>query len=388
MNIYKIILSGLKRQKGRKILLLISMVIGFTTIMSLYYYVDSQKRAIESQFDEYGANIVITPKSDSLSLNYGGVNLSGIVTTIEEIDRDEVREIWSIRNSSNLRAVSPKLIGVEKASIGERVENVLLVGVDPNEETKIKAWWQVDGVYPSGADEVLSGVEAARSLGLTVGDTVTIKGRAMRVTGVLKTTGSQDDNALIAPLASVEQIFGKPGKISLVEVSALCSDCPIDEMVAQISGVMPNAQVRAIRQVMDQRMIIVGKIEKLVFSISAVLICLCGLLIFATVSGSITERKKEIGIFRTIGFSSGFIMRIVLGEYLFIGVAAGIAGIGITFLQTSFILPALSDLSVISVQAGTLALGFLSLVVLGIVASFLPARRAANIDPVQSINSL
>ena len=388
MNIYKIILSGLKRQKGRKILLLISMVIGFTTIMSLYYYVESQKRAIESQFDEYGANIVITPKSDSLSLNYGGVNLSGIVTTIEEIDRDEVREIWSIRNSSNLRAVSPKLIGVEKASIGERVENVLLVGVDPNEETKIKAWWQVDGVYPSGADEVLSGVEAARSLGLTVGDTVTIKGRAMRVTGVLKTTGSQDDNALIAPLASVEQIFGKPGKISLVEVSALCSDCPIDEMVAQISGVMPNAQVRAIRQVMDQRMIIVGKIEKLVFSISAVLICLCGLLIFATVSGSITERKKEIGIFRTIGFSSGFIMRIVLGEYLFIGVAAGIAGIGITFLQTSFILPALSDLSVISVQAGTLALGFLSLVVLGIVASFLPARRAANIDPVQSINSL
>ena len=150
---------------------------------------------------------------------------------------------------------------------------------------------------------------------------------------------------------------------------------------------MPNAQVRAIRQVMDQRMIIVGRIEKLVLSISAVLICLCGLLIFATVSGSITERRKEIGIFRAIGFSSGYIMRIVLGEYLFIGIAAGVAGIGLTFILTSLILPMISDLSGIYLQSGVLSLGFFSLIALGLAASFLPARRAANIDPVQSINT-
>jgi putative ABC transport system permease protein len=387
MNIITIIISSLKRQKGKKIFLLASMVLGFTTIMSLYYYVDSQKQEIESQFDEYGANIVITPKSDSLSLTYGGVNLSGIVTAIEEIDRDEVSKIWTIQNKKNLRAVSPKLIGVESVSVRGNEETVLLVGVDLVEESKIKAWWQVDGRYPAIEGEVLAGIEAARKLELFVGDLVYIHDTQMRVTGILNATGSQDDSALIAPLADMERIFDKKGKISIVEVSALCSDCPIDEMVAQISGVMPNAQVRAIRQVMDQRMIIVGKIERLVFTISGILICLCGLLIFTTVSGSITERKKEIGIFRAIGFSSGFIMRIVLGEYLFLGIGAGLAGIFATTLFAFFALPGLSGVTGVRFDAGVLGIGFLALIALGISASFLPARRAANIDPVQSINS-
>lgn len=381
MNIINIIISSLKRQKGKKIFLLVSMVLSFTTIMSLYHYVDGQRREIESQFDEYGANIVITPKSDSLSLIYGGVNLSGIVTTIEEIDGGEVSRIWTIHNSKNLRAVSPKLIGAEKISVRGHEENVLLIGVDPEEESKIKGWWQVEGRYPSAEGEILSGSEAALKLGLSVGDSVNIKGRAMRVTGILKDTGSQDDIALIAPLGDVERIFNKTGKVSIVEVSALCSDCPIEEIVAQISGVMPNADVRAIREVMEQRMIIVGKIEKLVLSISAILICLCGLLIFATVSGSITERKKEIGIFRAIGFSSGFIMRIVLGEYLFLGALSGIAGICATIVFAILLLPG------VGLDSMVLGAGFLLLIALGILASFLPARRAANIDPVQSINS-
>jgi putative ABC transport system permease protein len=356
--------------------------------MSLYFYVDGQKREIEGQFDEYGANIVITPKSDSLSLTYGGVNLSGIITTIEEINRDEIEKIWTIQNNKNLRAVSPKLIGAEKVITGDGAENVLLVGVDPDEETKIKAWWQVDGRYPSTGGELLAGFEAASKLNLTIGDVVTVKGDTMEITGILKATGSQDDNALIAPLTDVERIFEKEGKISIVEVSALCSDCPIDDIVTQISGVLPNANVQAIRQVMDQRMIIVGKIEKLVISISAILICLCGLLIFATVSGSINERKKEIGIFRAIGFSTGYIMRIVLGEYLFIGIASGIAGIGITLGMTYFVLPGLFGFAGTHLDLPSLGIGFLSLLALGLSASFLPARRASNIDPVESINSL
>ena len=389
MNSISIIKSSIKRQKGKKIFLLITMVLGFTTIMSLYFYVDSQRKEIESQFDEYGANIIITPKSDSLSLTYGGVNISGIVTNIDELDSDEIHKIWSIPNNKNLRAVSPKLIGTETIVWGGQEEIVLLVGVDPQQESKIKAWWEVDGSYPMEAGQVLSGSEAALKLDLKIGDMVTFGDTTLEVTGILKTTGSQDDNALIAPLSSVERIFGKQGKISIVEVSALCSDCPIDEMVTQISGAMPNADVRAIRQVMEQRMLIVEKLERLAFTISIILAGLCGLLIFSTVSGSIVERKKEIGIFRAIGFSSGFIIRIILGEYLLIGIVSGLIGIGATLAFTLILLPQLPGTGAAAIvpDIRVLGLGFSALILLGITASFLPAGRASNIDPVQTINS-
>ena len=53
MNIINIILSSLKRQIGKKTFLVASMVLSFTTIMSLYFYVDREKQEVESQFDEY-----------------------------------------------------------------------------------------------------------------------------------------------------------------------------------------------------------------------------------------------------------------------------------------------------------------------------------------------
>jgi putative ABC transport system permease protein len=389
MNIISIINSSIKRQKGKKLFLLIAMVLGYTTILSLFFYVESQRREIEGQFDEYGANIIITPKSESLSLTYGGVNISGIVTDIDELNIDEIQRIWTIPNNKNLRAVSPKLIGVEQVSWGDRKESVILVGVDPSEESKIKSWWDVSGEFPMETGQVMPGSEAALKLGLKIGDTLEINNTRMKVSGILKSTGSQDDNALIAPLANVENIFGKKGKISIVEVSALCSDCPIDDLVTQISGVMPNAQVRAIRQVMEQRMIIVEKIERLAFTISIILISLCGLLIFSTVSGSITERRKEIGIFRAIGFSSGYIMRIILGEYLFLGFIAGLIGIGTTLVFVLLLLPRFPGIGAITMYPDfrVFAVGMAALIILGLTASFLPAKRAAGIDPVQTMNS-
>ena len=74
-------------------------------------------------------------------------------------------------------------------------------------------------------------------------------------------------------------------------------------------------------------------------------------------------------------------MRIVLGEYLLLGIAAGIAGIIITVIVTRVLAPELSGIGTV------LLVGFASLIVLGLGASIPPARRAANIDPVHSMNS-
>ncbi|MBI9100173.1 MAG: ABC transporter permease [Spirochaetaceae bacterium] len=390
MNLSNISLKSLFRQKGKKVFLLIAMVISLTTVLTLYSYVESQRLDIENQFDEFGANIVITPKSDSLVLSYGGVNISGIVTSLEEIEYSQIGKIKSIENNENIRAISPKLIGAGEVSFNGIRNTALLVGIELEEEKKIKSWWNLKGTFPEGDNEVLIGAAAAEVMKLSIGDTFTIKGTVLKVTSILASTGSQDDNAIMAPIETVQTILGKPGKISLVEVSALCVDCPIDDLVFQISQVMPNSDVKAIRQVMEQKMQVVDQVKKVSITIGTMLVILCGLLIFSTVTGSISDRKQEIGIFRAIGFTKSNIMQIILTESFLISLASGFLGILCTYLTVNLILPSLVDLSTenFRVNIWFAFTGAVSIIMLGLGASWWPAISASNIDPVKTINSL
>ena len=85
-------------------------------------------------------------------------------------------------------------------------------------------------------EEVLLGNKAAVPL-KSAGDTLIIGGRPVRVSGILEETGSQDDFLIFSDLAFVQEIMKRPGV--LIEVSAFCNTCPIEDIVQQISKVLP-----------------------------------------------------------------------------------------------------------------------------------------------------
>ena len=68
--------------------------------------------------------------------------------------------------------------------------------------------------------------------------------RTFTVASVLNATGSQEDGLIYADLGVVQGLLGKPGKVSLVEVSALCSTCPIEDIVSQIGDACPARRSR------------------------------------------------------------------------------------------------------------------------------------------------
>lgn len=385
MNLNKISILAIKRQLRKRLFLFLAMSLSLSTVLSLFVFVTNQKLDIERQFDEYGANIVIMPKTDSLSLSYGGVSLSGIVTSLDKLSYSDAQEIYNIPNKQNIRAVSPKLIGLS------RINNidVLLVGVDMEEEKKIKGWWEIEGEFPVDDYQVILGVEASETLSLDVGDKFTIGNKELSVAAVLKETGSQDDGVILIPINSAEAILNREHEVSIIEVSALCSDCPIEELVSQISTSLPNADVKAVQQVMNQRMSVVGKFESFAIIIGAVIAVMCGLLTFTVTAGSVTERKKEIGIFRAIGYSGKDILRIIMTETLYLSVTAGIIGVSLSAIISYTLLPSLLQMDqesiVFSLKMGSI--GFASLLILSFIASFGPALNASRIDPVETINS-
>jgi putative ABC transport system permease protein len=94
----------------------------------------------------------------------------------------------------------------------------------------------------------------------------------------------------------------------------------------QISEALPGAKVMAIQQVVKGRMETLAQFKKFSFGVSAIMILIGSLVVLVTMTGSVRERKAEIGVFRAIGFRKRHVMRIILMEATLISIGAGVSG--------------------------------------------------------------
>jgi putative ABC transport system permease protein len=388
MTLKTIAISNLRRRKARALFVLAGLLIGVSTVIGLISLVKEMKNDINHKLEMYGANILIVPKTENLSLTYGGMSLGGVSFDMKEIRQEELLKITSIKNAVNVAAVGPMVLGPVTVD-GHRV---LMAGVDFTAAQILRPWWVPRGKFPAGEETaVVLGANASRVAGLKMGDRAKINGRELIVTAVLEPTGSQDDELVFAPLATAQSLLGKQGRISMAEVAALCTGCPIPEMVKQISEVLPSANVMAIQQVVKGRMETIGHFENFSYGISALLLFVGCLMVFVTMMGSVRERTVEIGIFRAMGFRKSHVVRIVLLEAGIIGALAGVggylAGIGVT----KALLPLFTEghgpggLSFEPMMAGG---AFVASIILGIAASLYPALMASRLDPNEALRAL
>jgi putative ABC transport system permease protein len=386
MKLHNISINNLRRRKAKMAFLTIGLMVGIATIVTLVTLTNSMSSDIARKMDEFGANILITPASRDLSMSYGGISLGGVTFDQREIREEELARITAIRNSGNISTVSPKVLG------GVRVagKDVLLVGVNFAAELKMKQWWQIFGDAPKNDNELLLGSDAAKALNVMSGDTVEIKGDKFRVSGLLDQTGSQDDALIFAPLAKAQKLLGKEGKITLVEVAALCSGCPIGDMVVQIAEKLPDAKVSAIQQVVESRIHALDQFRRFSYGVAAVVVFIGALIVFVTMMGSVNERTVEIGVFRAIGFRRSHIMRIILLEAVLVSLLAGLLGYASGMGAAKLALPLMAEgknaalVWDTAVTFGSIALAL----VVGVLASLYPALHASKMDPTEALRAL
>lgn len=385
MTLKDIALLNLRRRKAKAAFLLAGLLIGVTTVVALMSLVEAMREDITDKLDKFGANILIVPRTENLSLTYGGLSLGGVSFEMQEIHQDELEKISTIRNAANVAALGPVVLGVVEVD-GKKV---LLSGVDFEATKVLKPWWKIQGTEPAD-DQVLLGAEAARNLGLGIGDSLNVSGRELTVSGTIDATGAQDDQLMFTKLATAQSMLGMEGRVSMAELAALCKDCPIDAMVAQISDVVPGGKVMGIQQVVKGRMETLAHFKRLTMSVSAVVILVGSLVVLVTMMGSVRERTREIGIFRAIGYRRSHIIRIVLIEAALVSALAGILGYFGGLGTTVLALPFFTESMDVAVPLNPiLAAGaVLMSVVLGLAASTYPALLAAKQDPNDALRAL
>ena len=365
--------------------MIIGLVISVATVVALLNYVEAMTHYINHNLEKYGANILIIPKTESLVLSYGGLSLGGVSFEMEEIREDQLPRIGTIKNSANIAAIGPVVLG----AVQVREHKALLAGLDFKTIHILKPWWNITGRVPE-EQEALFGSKVANVLGLKTGDAVAIKGRDLKVSGILNPTGSQDDDLIFVTLKTAQTLLDKQGKISMIELAALCKACPIEEMVKQISAVLPGADVMAIQQVVKGRMETLNQFKKLSYGVSSVVLLVGALLVLVTMMSSVRERTSEIGIFRAIGFRRSHVIRIIYLEALILSGLAGLigyfVGLGATKLALMLFTDGMGTAVPIEVwmPAGAVTLA----ATIGLLASTYPAFMAARLDPSEALRTL
>jgi len=385
MKLHDIALKNILRRKSRAVLVMIGIIAGTGSVVAVMKYTNAMTDRINHKMEKFGANIIVTPRSDELSLSYGGFNAGGVSYGKKEITIEALKNISHIKNAANIAAAGPMLIG----PVTLNGKDVLAAGIDFSKGHILKPWWNLDGEFPGGQG-LVAGKTAAAILGLKTGDTIVIKRQKMVVTGILEETGSQDDNMIFMKLETVQSILGRKGKISMIEVAALCNACPISEMVSQISEKIPDADVKALQQVVAGRAGTIEQIRNVSLTLSLVILAIGILVVFVTMMSNVRERKSEIGILRAIGYRRSHVISIILLETGTLSLAGGIAGYIAGSLSAWFLASIAAGpepLMIHNAPSGVAAALILALAA-GLLAGFYPAIAASNLDPAEALRSL
>jgi len=387
MNLFTIPLKNMRRKPTKTFLLLLVFSLGVMSIVALYQVSLVVGVSMEQKLSAFGANIVVKPSTETLSVSYGGFHMGDMLLDVKDLQESETTEaIRSIGLSDRISVVAPKLVTMHKL---DEVA-IAVVGVKWSDELGIKSYWATDGAFPQRPEEILVGSLAAEKIGIRTGENISLYGREFTVSGILFETGSDDDSVILMDLGRLQELVGQPGAVSFVEVAALCAGCPIEDIVAQIQTNLPKTSVIALQHIVNQRMSSVRFVQKLALSISLVILVTASAMVGISMLSSVNERKKDIGILRSLGYGKSKVFMIFCLEAGIIGTLAGsigyLVGFGAGFKTLELLTLADGAKPVFSIAQLVICSTLFPLIT--ILSSLYPAWRGASIEPSQALVSL
>lgn len=424
----RIVFESFRHQARRKILAGIAITLGVAVATAMIAVATDIGDKISHELRSYGANLIVTPQEDTLDVEVGGINLKppSDGAFLNEADLPKIRgTFWhnNIVGFSPMLPVNVKIGG--DATNGVPAKDVTLVGTYFNKPitfgketietgvTKTHPWWQVScgtkdstakcGWPSDSSEDVLVGARLAASLGKKSGDRIEISGRPLTISGILS-TGSAEDDEIVAPLALAQQLLGKPGAVRRVYVSAItkpqdafavrdprtmtpddrdrwyCSPY-VQSIAYQLGEVIPHSHAEQIRQVAQNEGTVLSRIKGLMLLITLAALFASALAVSAAMATAIFERRTEVGLMKALGASSFAVAAFFFAEALLLALVGGVIGFSAGSLLAHQIGRSIFS-SQISIQPVLFPIILVIAVLVTFAGSAAAIRRAVKFDPV------
>ncbi|HEY5513437.1 MAG TPA: ABC transporter permease [Geomonas sp.] len=375
----QLVLKALAHRKGRTVLLLavLAMASSLATALGIVSY--SMGKRVAEEVRKYGANLVVLPESARLDVGSGGLNF-GVISEPAYLKQRDVEDALA---KSGLKAERSFHL---RGALHWKDADLMVEGVNFADIRRLFPWWQLKGSWPA-AGETLVGLDLATRLKLRTGDTMELAGKGqtvrLRVSGIVS-SGGEEDGLLFLSLPELQRALGLDGQATLVRLMVTAGGDSLKKSAAALQLLLPSAKVSEVRQTARTSEGLLAKVKLLMIMVTAVVLISAGSSVTGTMSTTVLERSKEIGLMKAMGGTRWEVMLIFCGEAALLGVLGGLAGYLLGSLVAQFITRTVFAASAefIPWMAG-ISLGVsLFLALLG---SLGPMVSVFKLDPVRSL---
>lgn len=392
----RMVTASLVRRRSRMVIALLAIAIGsaiLTGLLTIYYDVPRQ---LGAQFRNYGANMILQPED-------------GFITS------DQMDQAVAVIDSNALVGAT----GFRYQTVRIHEQPINAAGMDMAQAQKTDPYWSVDGEWPSQSGELMVGANVAEDLYLRVGDDVEVtytptgstadttddasgdsagSGSTdasstdssdsssdldsyldLKVTGILSTGGSEEDYVYM-PLEDLEQLTGESGQLDIVELSVSGSSDQLTAYMNEINDTVPGVHASLVKRIAASETTVLSKLQYLILLVTIVVLALTLISVGTTMTATVTERRREIGLKKALGATDREIVGEFMGETLLLGGIGGLLGgfLGFAFAQVISVSVFASS---ISFRPLILPLAVIASLIVTAIACLIPIRNAIRINP-------
>lgn len=400
LNLFKVSIMAVANNKMRSFLSMLGIIIGVAAVIIMMSIGQGSKESIRAELSTMGTNLInIRPGADMR----GGVRQDpSSMQTLKMADYERI-----MREKKYVTNVSPEVTASGQAIYGNSNTNTTVYGESP-EYLDIKQWTIEQGDcftqedIKKAAKVCVVGTTIVKELygegADVIGKTIRFKSIPMRIIGVLKSKGYNNwgmdqDNVIIAPYSTVMKRIAAQTWFSSIVCSAITeelSDAAIEELTQilrdnhKLKGdADDDFTIRSQAEMMETMSSTMDTVTIILVVAAAFSLLVAGIGIMNIMLVSVTERTKEIGLRMAVGATGPVISLQFLIESVLISVTGGLLGILVGCSASEFIVPMFNMPS--SVPAWSIYVSFFVCVCIGVLFGYIPAQKAANMDPIEAI---
>lgn len=396
----KVAIKAIANNKFRSFLSMLGIIIGVAAVIVMMAIGQGSKESIRQNIAQMGSNIImIRPGADK---GMGGVKQDpSSMQTLKEEDYEAIKN-----EAKYVTYVSPEVTSSGQCINGNNNTSSTMYG-ESTEYLDIKQWEITSGSVFS--DEDIKKAAKVCIVGKTVvdelfpdgqdpiGKTIRFKSIPFRIIGVLKSKGynsfgMDQDNLIIAPYTTVMKRLTAQTYLSSINCSAITEDMT-DDAISELTSILHEQHkikddgeddftIRSQQEIMETMSSTMDTVTLILVVAAAFSLLVAGIGIMNIMLVSVTERTKEIGLRMAVGATGPVISLQFLIESVLISVTGGLLGIIVGCSASaglsSFGMPS-------SVPAWSIYISFLVCVCIGVLFGYIPAQKAANMDPIEAI---
>jgi putative ABC transport system permease protein len=399
LDLLKETIRSLSGNKVRSGLTMLGIIIGIASVIALVAIGQGAQNTISKNIEAIGSNLIlVNPGSQRI----GGINQGG--GSAQSLTVDDAN---AIRNEvSNISAVAPAVTRRYQLTAGGNNTNTQVIGTTQDyltvrnvtidsgsffNDQQVKSSAKVAVLGPTTRDDLFgTGVDP-------VGQTVHVNKMDFQVIGVTVAKGgsgfSNQDDVVYVPLATAQHYLSGNQYLSNIGIAAADQNsmATVQQDISDLllarhkisDPTLADFSIMNQNDIIATATSITGTFTMLLSSIAGISLLVGGIGIMNMMLTTVTERTREIGLRKAVGIRKIYVNLQFLAEAVVLTFLGGAIGIIVGWLA-SLILSNLVNISG-QVSLSSIILAFSVSAGVGIVFGFYPARRAANLSPIEAL---